>query len=333
MHLVSRKHIPLIFLIFASAWWGYFYQSRNFMNDYGASKPEWLYLIDGFIVLPFLCYICIKDKKLAALKSLAYAGIVVLIGSYVIPEQNKYIWIYLESGRYLLVFMFLAFEAMAVATVMVSIKALFSEGRDPDRAITDSVYRVFGHGNIGKILSLEARVWSYVLFSKRVRVDCFDGDFHFSCFKKDGVQNNLLGFILIIIFELPIVHVLLHFFWSPSVANIITVVTLLGLAFFYAEYKAIAIRPISIDKNYLIIRYGIWNPVKIPLSSIASVNAHKGFVKRSSKVKRYNLSGDPNVVIQLNSGHFDMFFLGLDNPKTFIEKLHHSVFYNHDNDV
>ena len=103
---------------------------------------------------------------------------------------------------------------------------------------------------------------TYALFSKKIRQQNFTGDSHFSCHKKDGAQSNQLGFILIILFELPIMHLLLHFLWSPIAANLTTGLTLLGLVFFIAEYKAIAIRPISIVPDSIIVRYGICNPLR-----------------------------------------------------------------------
>ncbi|PAJ75061.1 hypothetical protein CJF42_07070, partial [Pseudoalteromonas sp. NBT06-2] len=156
-------------------------------------------------------------------------------------------------------------------------------------------------------------------FSKKIRQQYFTGDSHFTCHKKDGTQSNQLGFILIILFELPIMHLLFHFILSPFAANLTTGLTLLGLAFFLAEYKAISIRPVSITPNSLIIRYGVLNPLEISLANIESIQLSSGFIRRSSNVKRFNLAGNPNVEIQLNSGKF--IYLGVDSPSDFILTL------------
>ncbi len=112
---------------------------------------------------------------------------------------------------------------------------------------------------------------------------------------------------------------LLHFLWSPFAANITTGLTLLGLVFFIAEYKAIAIRPISIEPEGIIVRYGLWNPLKIPLSYIKHVQANSKFIRRSGNVNRFNLAGNPNIEIKLNSGKF--IYLGVDSPHQFILTL------------
>lgn len=319
MQTLSKKNVPFIFLLVISACWAFFYQSSNVMNDFGTEKSEWLLFIDGLIVLPLLCFWCIKNKKEATIKALAYGCLVILLGSFVIPESSKLIWHYLESGRYLAVAAFLAFELITIFTVFFAIKASLTKEEDPDMAISQPIENILGKGSISALLSFEARVWTYALFSKRISQQYFAGDQHFSCHKKDGTQSNQLGFILIILFELPVMHMLLHFIWSPLAANITTGLTLLGLVFFIAEYKAISIRPVSITPENIIVRYGIWNPLKVSLSEVESVRINSNFIRRSSNVKRFNLSGNPNVEIKINSGKF--IYLGLDSPNEFILAL------------
>jgi hypothetical protein len=316
---LSKKNVPFIFLLVISACWAFFYQSSNVMNDFGAKKSEWFLFIDGLIVLPLLCFWCIKNKKEATIKALAYGCLVILLGSFVIPESSKLIWHYLESGRYLAVAAFLAFELITIFTEFFAIKASLTKEEDPDMAISQPIENILGKGSISALLSFEARVWTYALFSKRISQQYFAGDQHFSCHKKDGTQSNQLGFILIILFELPVMHMLLHFIWSPLAANITTGLTLLGLVFFIAEYKAISIRPVSITPENIIVRYGIWNPLKVSLSEVESVRINSNFIRRSSNVKRFNLSGNPNVEIKISSGKF--IYLGLDSPNEFILAL------------
>ncbi|MDO6507791.1 hypothetical protein Q4506_12485 [Colwellia sp. 4_MG-2023] len=319
MPTLTKKNIPFIFLAVISAFWAYFYQSSNTLNEYGVEKPEWLLLIDGLIVLPILCFLCVKDKKEAAIKAVAYGCLIILLGSFIIPESSKIAWPYLESLRYLAIVAFIVFEVITILTVFFAVKASLTKEEDPDIAISQPIENIIGKGAISALLSFEARVWTYALFSKKIRQQYFTGDVHFSCHKKDGTQSNQLGFILIILFELPVMHMLLHFLWSPYAANVTTVLTFLGLTFFIAEYKAIAIRKISIVPESIIVRYGLWNPLNIPLNKIKHVQPNSKFIRRSGNVNRFNLAGNPNVEIKLNSGKF--IYLGVDSPNEFILTL------------
>ncbi len=117
MNTSLKQKIPLIFLVCVSIFWGFYYASNSSLNDFGAANYEWLFLIDGLLVLPLLCFLCIKDKKQAVIKALVMGCLVVLIGSYIIPEPSKFIWHYLESGRYVVLLAFLLFEVVAISTL------------------------------------------------------------------------------------------------------------------------------------------------------------------------------------------------------------------------
>lgn len=312
-----------MFLLIISVFCSYFYQSSNGLNQQGQIKPEWLLLIDGLIVLPILCFFCIDDKKEASLKAVIYACLIILLGSFVIPESSKIIWHYLESGRYLALAGFILLEITTVLTVIFAIKRALVVKQDPDLAISEPIKDVLGQSSFANIFNIEARVWTYLLFSKRINRERFLGDKHYSYHNKGDTQANLLGFILLIALELPIVHLLLHFLWSPVAANVTSLFTLVSLVFFIAEYKAVAIRPISIKAQQLIIRYGVWQPVKLKLKDIKKVTSNDKFVRRGKNIRRFNLSGNPNVKIELQSG--ELIYLGLDSPKEFIAELKKDV--------
>lgn len=316
---LSKNSLPFLLLIVLSGFWAYFYQTTNVINDFGKTKPEWLLLIDGLIVLPIVCFLCIEDKKQAAIKAIAYSCLIVLLGAFIIPESSKVIWPYLESGRYIVLIAFIVLEVTTIATVFLAIKASLNQKLDPDLAISQPIEKVLGSGAISKLLAFEARVWTYALFSNRIKQQYFAGTQHFYGYKKDGAQSNQLGFILIILFELPVMHLLLHYLWSPTAANIVTLLTIMGLTFFVAEYKALAIRPTSLTKDHLIIRYGVWQPVELAFSDIMLIQNNTEFVKRANDVQRFNLSGNPNVEIQLTSG--ERVYLGVDTPAIFISTL------------
>lgn len=319
MKLLNIKYVPLMFLATISVFWSAFYHSSMWLNDYGQSRSEWMLFIDGFIVLPLICLLCIKDKKEAMLKALAYACLIVLLGSYIIPESSKFVWHYLESGRYLALAAFVTLEVVTIFTVILAIKASLQREQDPDLAISLPIQKVLAQSNIATLLTFEARVWTYFLFSRRVNQAQFEGNEHFYGHNKDGTQSNMLGFILLMAFELPIMHLLLHFVWSPFAANVVSGLTLVGLVFFIAEYKAIAIRPISICRDKVIIRYGVWNPNELAIDDILSVTLHNQRVRRAKHVKRYNVSGHPNVKVALRNG--ETVYLGLDTPQRFISQL------------
>lgn len=315
--------LPLFAFVLISLWWAFYYQSNSVINDFGNANFEWLYLLDALVFLPILCFLCIKDKKEALLKTLILACTAVLIGSYIIPEQNKFVWHYLEDVRYIVLAGIVVFELAVIVTLVMTVRVALLGKEDPDMAIQEPVVKVFGDGVLAQLSSFEIRMWSYALFAKRIEAERFDGDEYFTYHNKDGAQSSLLGFVCLIAFEMVLMHPVLHFLWSPLAANIITALTFLSLVFFFAEYRAIAKRPISIYQDQLIIRYGLFHPLNVPLGNINRVSKNIGRVRRSSQIKRYNYEGEPNVVIELTEpiGTVDRIYVGVDRPNEFISSL------------
>ena len=327
MRTAIKTKIPLLFLVAISLWWAFYYQSNSVLNDFGSATYEWLFFIDALVMLPILCFVCVKNRKEALLKAVVLCSIAILVGSFIIPQTSKLIWPYLELGRYLVLAAVVLLELSVLLTVYVSIKAALNQNIDPDLAIAEPIRHYLGDGIAGRVFSFETRMWTYALFANRIKPERFNGEQHFTYHQKDGAQSNLVGFIFLIIIELPIAHVLLHFFWSSLAANIITALTLFSLVFFIAEYRAYAKRPISLTANELIIRYGIYQSLVIPLSNIAAVMPHAAYVQRAKNVKRYNSSGVPNVAIELKPSSdgrdnvLQTIYLGIDQPNVFLNKL------------
>ena len=262
-----------------------------------------------------------------------FCSLAVLIGSYIIPDQNKIIWPYFEVLRYLALLIFLALEGVTIWTLYTAIKTTLDTNKDPDDSITNVIINRFGQGIISKLMVFETRMWTYALFSNRIKSEHFQGHEHFSYWRKDGSHSNALGFILIILFEIPVVHLLIHFTWSVHllihftwsavVANVLTLLTVFSLVFFYAEYKAMKIRPVSLTQTEVIIRYGIYNTMYIKFADIETINANQHFIKRSHSIIRYNFSGVPNIAIHLKKPveGKELIYLGLDQPTNFLSSL------------
>ena len=324
--LIFRKqNIPLLFLITISTFWAYYYTHDIWFNDYGSNKTELWLLIDTFFTLPLICFYCFwDDKKTASIKAIMYMSLLVLLGSYVIPDVNKHLWLYLENIRYVVLIGFVLFEITTILTVVLAIQSAFEQKTDPDEAIAKPLINYMGDSFVTNIMQVEARVWTMLLFSKHIKQENFKGNKHFSCHLKDGVQSTLLGFIIITCVELPIVHTLLYFIWSPFAANIVSGLTFFSLFYFIAQNRAIEKRPVSLTDKALIIRYSLNNPLRIELSEIESISINHKAIRRDKQLKRFNLFGIPNVKIvlkQSNDRIFNEIYLGLDKPTMFIEAI------------
>lgn len=324
---LDKEKVPLYYLIIVSLWWFFYYKSNSQLNDFGEANFEFLYLIDGLLVLPVLCLWLIEDKKEAIFKALAFASLVILIAKFIVPEKNQVIIKELSLLKYAAGAILFFFEVSATLILFFAIKAAISKGDDPDVAIERPIKRLFGDNLIVRALSLEARVWTFVFFPRRIQTANYLGQYHFSYHKQGDAQTNSLGFIFLVLFELPIVHLLLHFLWSPTAAMIVSGLTLFGLFFLLAEYRAIGIRPVSIYNDKLLIRYGVWNTLELPLKDILSIQLNPEPAEKSKSVKIYgfSMSKRTNVLINLSTDDLDAVYLDLDQPSEFRRKLMLSI--------
>lgn len=315
-----KSKVPLIFLIVVSLWWWFYYASSNAFNGFGAEKHEWLFMLDTLLVLPILCFICEDDKQKALLKFAMLCSSAVFIGSVIIPEQNKVLFQYLESGRYVVLAIVLLLELTAVITVVLAVRGLLAINEDPDIALQKPIDNMLGTSALSTLLQFEGRVWTFALLASHIKPMAYAGEYHFFYDKKDGARSNLVGFLALMVIELPLVHLLIHFLCSSTAANIVTGLTLFGLVFFFAEYKAVGKRPISISGNNIIVRYGLYPSLTISIHNIAAISANTGFIKRSRYIKRFNYAGVPNVEILLHEpmNGRKAIYLGVNSPCRFI---------------
>ncbi|WP_076540991.1 hypothetical protein [Shewanella sp. UCD-KL21] len=348
--------IPVLSLLALAFSWVLFYQHDMWLNDYGAAKFDWLLLIDAAITLPIICFLCVKSAKLALVKALSYFAILILLGSFIIPTEQQILWPYLTQVRYLLLTVFVSIELFSIACVIFAIKAALKSAVDPDLAIKQPICTVFGNNWVADIMIFEARVWSFFLCGHLITQSTYQGDSHFSYHHKDGNQSNALGFIMMIVFEIPLMHLLVHFMFSGFSANVVTALTLMSLVFFIAEYRAMSRRPITIEtcaasivndfepntqaklglvdldsgseassgiQNKLHIRYGVFNCFSIDLSNIKTVEPNKLAIRRAETVKRFNFSGTPNVKLTLVEPikGIEIVYIGVDKPDALIGEL------------
>ncbi|WP_100657472.1 hypothetical protein [Alteromonas flava] len=321
-----KSKIPLLFLLLVSVSWAFYYGSNGALNDYGAANFEWLYLLDVLVVLPLLCVFCFTDYKTAMLKALVLCSAALVIASFIIPQDAKNVMFYIDDGRYFVIGFLLLFELIALLTVYFAIAILLKQQHDPDQSIEQTLKRYLGDSPIVSWLSFETRLWTFALFARHIEPTNYAGQAYFTYHRKDGAQSNLLGFIILIAIEIPVVHLLLHFLWSPLVATVITVITFLSLIFFFAEYRALPKRPIAITGSELLIRVGLYPTYRVTLTNVQSVSINRERVARQRHIKRYNYAGVPNVVIRLKQpqGQISAIYLGLDDPKAFKQYLDQS---------
>ena len=141
---LKKEYVPPLMLAMLASLWTYFYSFDMWLNDYGATKPDWLLLVDIVFLIPLVCLLCIKNIKEALLKSVVYGSLLILLGSLVIPETSKTIWHAIDLIRYVALAVLVLFETITLYTVFFAIKASLELRKDPDLVISKHIVGTFG---------------------------------------------------------------------------------------------------------------------------------------------------------------------------------------------
>lgn len=291
--------------------------------------PDWAVAVDLVIALP-LAYLIVhwRRGRRAWLGALALGSFGVLVGSWIVPPERQVLWQALSQLRWLGVAMVVAFEAGVIALLLRELLRARRSG-DLERVIDENVSRRFGEGVASRLLRLELRMWLYALVRQPVR-DGFGPQPHFFGHRQQGNASLQQGFLWMVGCEIVVMHLILQAF-LPTLAWIITALSVYGFAFMYSEYRATLLRPITFEGDAVQLRYGLLGDMRIPLSAIATVSLYSGEARRDSKRVRLVGMGAANVRIVLHDDtrlmrpfgerEIGEVLIGLDEPRPFIDRV------------
>lgn len=289
----------------------------------GDVVPEWPLGVDLLLVLP-LCYAWVhrSQGRQAWLGAGALFGLGVLLGSWLLPEASKQAWRWLEAFRLPVLAIVVGLQAWLILAV-VRRAWRQTAGGPLEIALAEGLQQRLGAHATTRLLMIEARLWIYALLRRPVRGP-FPGVQHFSVHQQGGNASNQQAFLIIVAAEIPLLHALLHFAWSPLAALVVTTLSVYGWVFLWAEYRATWLRPISLEPRQLHIRHGLLGDVIVPLGAIVAVERVRGPVRRAARRLRYIGMGTANLRLALAPGtrlqtafqhvEVDEIFLGVDDP-------------------
>ena len=114
-------------------------------------------------------------------------------------------------------------------------------------------------------------LFSWSLFSWRRRPQKLSGAQAFTYHRTSGYGALLFAFLIVTIAEVVPIHILVAR-WSPGAAWLLTILSVYGLFWFLADYRATRLRPILLDGGTLCIRTGLRWTIRIPRAHIVAIH-------------------------------------------------------------
>ncbi len=177
----------------------------------------------------------------------------------------------------------------------------------------------------------EAAVFHYGLLAWGRRRDYAGGVEAFSYHIKNGYGVLVAGLVLVLLIEATLVHLAL-LPRVPVLAWILAILSVYGILFFVADFKAAVRRPVLLDDEYLHVRTALRWRSSIPISWIESVEVSSKDIDDKQGLLDAKVIGAHNVVVRLHrrvvatglygiTKRFDRLALSLDEPGSFTQAV------------
>lgn len=330
--VVSRQTRLLFWGSAASVWVGNVWLMHHWHALTGQAAGDSAMAFDVLVMLPAL-YLWLHRSRgwKAWLGASGVFGIGLLVGRALLPPQHLLLWDWLPWLRWIISGGMVLVEFVMAAWI---VRTLWRMRGDVNRELEldKLLHAALPEANgVQMLMRMEARMWLFALSRRPIRSP-YPGLAHFTVHAQNGNASSQQAFLLLMLIELPIMHLLLHFAWNPKAAIIVSMLSVYGWLWLLAEYRATLQRPISLDQDAIQIRYGIFTDMSLPLAAIRSITTWQGgaLSRRRGRIRCYGM-GAPNVHIRLfpetrlaaviGSSEIDEVLLGVDEPAGFINTI------------
>ena len=317
---------------------------------HGDPVPDWTLALDLLVVLPLLAWWLQPSPRgrgaLFGALAVALAGI--WVGAWLLPEENKLVWRWLEPLRWAVVGALLALQLLVMASALrqlVTVLRLRRHAAAPGPLEAELHALLAAQGErLGRLtgrplgaalpwLQLEARMWLYALAPRRL-LDTPQpaGEQAFFVHRQGQNLSNQMGFVVLVGVEIPVLHVLLHLWTGPLVAGVVTALSVWGWLFLWADARATRWRAVGLDATALRLRHGLVTDLAVPREAIVAARPHRGATPaRATGRLRCAGQGRANLQLVLRPGtrlatltgerEVREIFLGIDEPERLLRAL------------
>lgn len=257
--------------------------------------------LDLVVTIPLLYYLLLVRRKGFPVISVAPVFLASLFAaSFILPADH-------QSTLHLLQLLIAPIELLLLGYVGVRVWRTtqhyrqHAEDADSDfyDRLLESLQSSLEVKAVAYILASEIGLLYYALFTWRQKALPKHNAFTYHL--KSGYPSLVTGILVALLMEVFAMHVLLHL-WSPTLAWVVTALTLYSGLWLLGDAQAARLRPIVVEKEALSIRIGLRWTIWVPFDVIAAVHPIGSATpsKKSNGYLEAVLLGKPQYLISLN---------------------------------
>ncbi len=257
--------------------------------------------LDLTVMVPLLYYLLLARGKGWPLISMAPVFLLSLAtASFIVPATHQDL---LDLLKYLVApaeVLLLGYLGLTVARTARRFRD-HAASDDVIERLRESLYNMLKARLAADMITSEIGLFYYALFSWRARPADPAKHGAFSYHKKNGYGPVVAGILVAMLMEVTAVHVVL-WMWNPALAWVATALGVYGFLWLLGDWRAVCLRPISVEKDALIVRIGLRWTARVPFASIASVRPIEGKppARKTPGYLEALLLGKPRYLIALN---------------------------------
>ncbi|MBL7996242.1 hypothetical protein JNM05_12805 [bacterium] len=302
----TQKRMPatgnkllLLFLLAATCITGACYlivRSEKYISNTNALSLA--ITVDIIFFIPLIYFLLIRKSSVPKITIIPVVFLALLAASLLLPSGDQE---YIEKAKILLA----PLELFAIGFIIYKVRLTATEYKslavgtnDFLQNVRSSLYKILGVKKAADIFATEISVIYYGFFGWNGKKE-MGKETEFSYHKKSGYGAVVGTFFFLILIETFSLHLVLNH-WSSTAAWVLTLLSMYGIIFMFADYNAARKRPILIGDHELQIRIGFRWFISIPLENIRSVQAGAGKNNSGKDYFKLALIGRENIIVDLN---------------------------------
>ena len=242
---------------------------------------------DFLFSIPFVYYLLIRKTKIPNTSISIVLTVNLILATFFIPAQNQ---IYLDYFKNWFL-PILEFTIIGILIYNVK-KALQKVNENKTREIDFfTTLKQVAHNIVPKKMAIplatEIAVFYYGFINwKKTKLAKNEFTYH----KKSGIITTLIAFMIVGTIEVFVIHKLLMK-WNETVAWIIFALSLYTIIQVYGILRALAKRPISIEKKGIFLKYSIVSEIFIAFENIKSIEIYTKEIEKKGSIKHFSPFG------------------------------------------
>lgn len=255
---------------------------------------------DLILTIPMIYYLLVRKTSIPNITVIPILFICTAVGSYIIPDEKQNLLNVFKTWGLPLIELFILFTIIKnLRKGILHFKK--NKGTSPDfYTILKATCNELLPKGVSAVFATEIAVFYYGFLNWAKRPLTKN---EYSYHKNSGTISLLFGLLLIIAIE----TVALHFFilkWNETAAWFVTIISIYTGFQIFGFLKSMSQRPILINKNKLLLSYGIMSETEIELQNIESIELTSRDLKKEKLNRKLSVFGDlesHNVILHLKT--------------------------------